>query len=203
VKDIIATADAPTFCNILITGDGWARGIDAPVVARLRGAGAVIVGKSKWNWAMLRQQEFAFINALNFLHGMCIVGMMGFVPLDSQESYGFTATQACLLLTPRALAMVGTSVLAGMLLHRTGFRSLIRFGMLVLAVSAGLLGGGHAVGARRGPVRAGLPHHRGALLGIGCVSRGRRSTSPGWICSRSRWPRSPACGVCSGPSGAP
>jgi aspartyl-tRNA(Asn)/glutamyl-tRNA(Gln) amidotransferase subunit A len=46
VKDIIATADAPTLCNSLITDGGWAPGIDAPVVTRLRGAGAVIVGKA-------------------------------------------------------------------------------------------------------------------------------------------------------------
>jgi aspartyl-tRNA(Asn)/glutamyl-tRNA(Gln) amidotransferase subunit A len=46
VKDIIATKDAPTTANSRILDPGWGGGVDAPVVARLREAGAVVVGKS-------------------------------------------------------------------------------------------------------------------------------------------------------------
>ena len=46
VKDIIATADAPTTANSRVLAPDWGAGVDAPVVARLRAAGAVIVGKS-------------------------------------------------------------------------------------------------------------------------------------------------------------
>jgi len=46
VKDIISTADAPTTANSRILAPDWGGGVDAPVVARLRAAGAVIVGKS-------------------------------------------------------------------------------------------------------------------------------------------------------------
>ncbi len=46
VKDIISTRDAPTTANSRILPPGWGGGVDAPVVARLRAAGAVVVGKS-------------------------------------------------------------------------------------------------------------------------------------------------------------
>jgi aspartyl-tRNA(Asn)/glutamyl-tRNA(Gln) amidotransferase subunit A len=46
VKDIIATKDAPTTANSRVLDPGWGKGIDAPVTARLRAAGSVLVGKS-------------------------------------------------------------------------------------------------------------------------------------------------------------
>lgn len=46
VKDIIATKDAPTTANSRVLDPAWGSGVDAPVVARLRDAGAIIIGKS-------------------------------------------------------------------------------------------------------------------------------------------------------------
>jgi aspartyl-tRNA(Asn)/glutamyl-tRNA(Gln) amidotransferase subunit A len=46
VKDIIATRDAPTTANSHVLDPEWGAGWDAPVVERLRTAGAVIVGKT-------------------------------------------------------------------------------------------------------------------------------------------------------------
>lgn len=45
IKDIIATADAPTTAQSLVLAPGFGGGEDAPVVARLRAAGAVLTGK--------------------------------------------------------------------------------------------------------------------------------------------------------------
>jgi aspartyl-tRNA(Asn)/glutamyl-tRNA(Gln) amidotransferase subunit A len=45
VKDIIAAADGPTTANSLVLDPAWGAGKDAPVVARLKSAGAVITGK--------------------------------------------------------------------------------------------------------------------------------------------------------------
>jgi len=45
VKDIIATADAPTTANSRVMDPAWGNGRDATVVNRLRAAGAVILGK--------------------------------------------------------------------------------------------------------------------------------------------------------------
>jgi aspartyl-tRNA(Asn)/glutamyl-tRNA(Gln) amidotransferase subunit A len=46
VKDIIATKDAPTTANSRVLSPEFGKGIDAPVAARLRAAGSVIMGKS-------------------------------------------------------------------------------------------------------------------------------------------------------------
>jgi len=45
VKDIIATKDAPTTANGVILDPAWGEGWDAPVIERLRAAGAVLMGK--------------------------------------------------------------------------------------------------------------------------------------------------------------
>jgi aspartyl-tRNA(Asn)/glutamyl-tRNA(Gln) amidotransferase subunit A len=46
VKDIIATEDAPTTANSRVLDPEWGKGVDAPVVARLRAVGSVVLGKS-------------------------------------------------------------------------------------------------------------------------------------------------------------
>lgn len=46
VKDIIAMAEGPTTAQSLVLDPAWGAGKDAPVVARLKAAGAVITGKT-------------------------------------------------------------------------------------------------------------------------------------------------------------
>ncbi|WP_020577464.1 amidase [Actinopolymorpha alba] len=46
IKDLIATRDAPTSANSAVQDPAWGKGVDASVVARLRAAGAVILGKA-------------------------------------------------------------------------------------------------------------------------------------------------------------
>ena len=46
VKDIIAAREGPTTACSLVLDPNWGRGVDAPVVARLREQGAVITGKT-------------------------------------------------------------------------------------------------------------------------------------------------------------
>ena len=53
MKDILAAAEAPTTANSLVLDRDWGAGRDAPVVARLKAAGAVITGK-------VTTLEFAF-----------------------------------------------------------------------------------------------------------------------------------------------
>src|SRR2546430_8004716 len=45
VKDIIATADAPTTANSRVMDPAWGAGRDATVITRLRNAGAIMLGK--------------------------------------------------------------------------------------------------------------------------------------------------------------
>jgi aspartyl-tRNA(Asn)/glutamyl-tRNA(Gln) amidotransferase subunit A len=46
VKDILAASEGPTTAQSLILDPAWGAGKDAPIVTRLRGAGAVITGKT-------------------------------------------------------------------------------------------------------------------------------------------------------------
>ena len=46
VKDVVATRDEPTTAQSLVLDPSWGHGVDAPVVARLRAAGAVLTGKT-------------------------------------------------------------------------------------------------------------------------------------------------------------
>ncbi len=45
IKDIIACLEGPTQANSVVNDPQWMLGLDAPVVARLRAAGAIITGK--------------------------------------------------------------------------------------------------------------------------------------------------------------
>jgi EmrB/QacA subfamily drug resistance transporter len=99
---------------------------------------------------LLRRREFAFLNALNFLYGACVFGMVSFVPLYAQEGYGFTASEAGLLLAPRAVAMMATSIGASMIILRTGFRRPIAVGLVMMAVSGLLLSIGPDLAERSG-----------------------------------------------------
>ncbi|MFV0309935.1 MAG: MFS transporter [Desertimonas sp.] len=100
--------------------------------------------------ALARRREFAFLNALNFLYGACVFGMVSFVPLYAQEGYGFSASEAGLLLAPRAAAMMATSIAASMIIGRTGFRRPIGTGLTLMAVSGLLLSFGPGLAARSG-----------------------------------------------------
>ncbi|TAM66233.1 MAG: amidase [Microbacteriaceae bacterium] len=46
IKDVITTAEGPTTAQSLVFDPGWTPRVDAPAVARLRAAGAVITGKT-------------------------------------------------------------------------------------------------------------------------------------------------------------
>lgn len=96
---------------------------------------------------LLRRREFAYLNGLNFLYGMCVFGMVSFIPLYVQEKYHLSPSEAGVLLTPRALAMIGMSIVASMVLDASGFRRPIVVGLAALGVSAGILASGVSLGS--------------------------------------------------------
>ncbi|QGG94998.1 MFS transporter [Actinomarinicola tropica] len=96
---------------------------------------------------LLRRREFAYLNGLNFLYGVCVFGMVSFIPLYVQEKYALSPSEAGVLLTPRALAMIAMSVAASMVLDASGFRRPIVLGLGALALSAGTLASGTSFGA--------------------------------------------------------
>jgi EmrB/QacA subfamily drug resistance transporter len=112
---------------------------------------------------LLRRRPFAALNALNFLYGMCVFGMVSFVPLYAQEAYGFTASKTGFVLVPRALAMMVTSVVASVLIVRTGYRRPIAAGLTTIALSGLLLSVGPVLGERLGLP---LPVYVAGVLGV-------------------------------------
>lgn len=104
------------------------------------------VGSPLVDVRLLRRPEFVYLNGLNFLYGVCVFGMVSFIPLYIQDKYHLSPSEAGVLLTPRAIAMIAMSVLASMVLDASGFRRPIVAGLAALAVSAGLLASGVSFG---------------------------------------------------------
>ena len=91
---------------------------------------------------LIRRREFAFTNALNFFYGAGIFGLFSFIPLYAQKAYGMSHTESGLLLSPRALAMMLSSIAISMVLPRTGYRKPILFGLSLMVASLVLLSRG-------------------------------------------------------------
>jgi EmrB/QacA subfamily drug resistance transporter len=128
---------------------------------------------------LLRRREFAFLNALNFFYGVCVFGMVSFVPLYAQEGYGFTASEAGVLLAPRAVAMLAMSIGASMVILRTGFRRPIAVGLVVMAVSGLLLSFGPGLAARSHLGDFGYLTVVVAMLGVGLGFAGPSANQAG------------------------
>lgn len=91
---------------------------------------------------LLRQKEFAYVNALNFLIGVAIFGLFSFIPLYAQEAYGVSSSESGALVTPRSIMMVGASSLAAFWLPRTGYHKPIIAGIIIMASALFLLSAG-------------------------------------------------------------
>lgn len=93
---------------------------------------------------LLRQRPFVFSNLLNFFYGASIFGVFSFIPLYAVGRYGFSASQAGALLTPRAVGMATLSAWTAFLLRRTGYRLPMIVGLGLFGVSMFLLSRGFA-----------------------------------------------------------
>lgn len=67
--------------------------------------------------------------------GGATIGLVTFVPLYAQGVLGASPTEAGTTIAPMAVAWPITSAISGRLIPRFGFRSLVRFGMLVVALA--------------------------------------------------------------------
>lgn len=88
---------------------------------------------------LLKQRAFFAANTLNLLYGVALLGLFGFIPLYAQTAYGMSASESGIMLTPRALAMLGMSTLAAFLLPVTGYRKPIAAGLTLMAIGAAIL----------------------------------------------------------------
>jgi EmrB/QacA subfamily drug resistance transporter len=91
---------------------------------------------------LLRGRVFAATNAVNLVWGACAIGFGSLVPLFAEDRYGLTPLASGTLLTARAVGEIMLAVFAAVLIHRTGYRIPIVFGI-------GLIAGGLAMIATR------------------------------------------------------
>jgi EmrB/QacA subfamily drug resistance transporter len=71
---------------------------------------------------LVRHRPLVAANLYNLVFGMGNFGVLAFFPTYFEEKYGFSAAFAGLLLTPRAVAMVGFSIVASIYIIRFGYR---------------------------------------------------------------------------------
>ena len=81
-----------------------------------------------------RDRVFSVTNALAFMSGFAIYGVIAFVPLFVQSIQGGSPMMAGLAITPMALAWSAASITSGRIVHKVGERKMIRIGMLFMAV---------------------------------------------------------------------
>ncbi len=88
--------------------------------------------------ALLTGRGFGALNVINLFYGAAALGFAALVPLYATQRYHIGSLSSGLLLTARAVGMIGVSAIAAMLLRRTGYRWPIAVGFTVIAT--GLIG---------------------------------------------------------------
>ncbi len=88
---------------------------------------------------LLGDRMVASIGGIGLLVGAAMFSAISYVPLLVQEGLGGTAVEAGRALTPLVLGWVVVSVIAGRLVHRTGYRPMVVGGLSIVTVAfAGL-----------------------------------------------------------------
>lgn len=88
--------------------------------------------------ALLRDPTQQAVNGAGLLLGGALYGFIGYLPVLVQGVEGGDALDAGLVLLPLSLAWTAASNLGGRIVHRTGFRFLVRLGT-ALAAGGGVL----------------------------------------------------------------
>ena len=71
---------------------------------------------------MLKEKPFFAANVFNFLYGMAVLGLMGFIPLFATSIFGMSIFESGLILTPRSIGMIVASLVTSMMLPKWGYR---------------------------------------------------------------------------------
>mgnify|MGYP005849727503 CR=1 FL=1 len=115
---------AAAACVLLVAFVAWERRVAEPVLPL----------------ELFRGRAFAVASAGSFVIGAAMFGSLVFLPLYLQTVEGQTATNSGLLLVPMMLGIVGSSVVSGRVISRTGrYRAWPIAGMAVAATGTFLL----------------------------------------------------------------
>ncbi|MBX3228189.1 MAG: MFS transporter [Labilithrix sp.] len=111
---------------------------------------------------LFRERVLAVSGVLSAVTGAAMIGIVTFVPLYAQGVLGASPTEAGATIAPMAVGWPIASAISGRLLARLGFRTLVRFGMFVVAASTVMFVVTVGRGATAGELRLG-----GIAFGVG------------------------------------
>jgi MFS transporter, DHA2 family, multidrug resistance protein len=103
-----------------------------------------LVSAVTWEWRhpdpvvelrLLRDRNFALANVFYFLFGFALFGSTVLIPQMLQQLYGYTATDAGLVLGPGALVIVMLAPVVVMILPKVGVRPMIGVGYCIFAIA--------------------------------------------------------------------
>ena len=103
-------------------------------------------------YRLVAHQPFLAANLYNLLFGAAAFGFFSFIPTYAVYRFGFSPLLSGTVLTPRAVAMIVSSVLASLYVIRLGYRLPMLVGMGLVALTLVLLGTGWT-GVSLGPLR--------------------------------------------------
>jgi len=81
---------------------------------------------------------FRLTNIIALLGGFTILGLISYVPLYVQASKGGDAMTAGVVIMPLSIGWSGASFVTGRIIHKTGGRRMVIYGMLLLVIGCGL-----------------------------------------------------------------
>ena len=105
--------------------------------------------------ALFRQRNFTLSTAAGLIIGVAMFGCIAYLPTYIQMVHGLSPTAAGLMMTPM-MAVMGTSIVVGNIVNRTGRYKCPVVGSIVMAVGLWLIGScapRHTPAPRCGPVR--------------------------------------------------
>jgi EmrB/QacA subfamily drug resistance transporter len=89
---------------------------------------------------VLKTKPFVAANVYNFVYGTAVIGVLSLIPTYATSVYGMSALECGLLLTPRSVGMIVSSVMTSIFIVRWGYRWPMIVGSLATVVGLFLLG---------------------------------------------------------------
>ena len=90
---------------------------------------------------LLRSKPFLAANLYNMMVGAGVLAIFAFIPLYATSVYKVSTLVSGMILTPRSLAVIPASAVTSFLLSRSGYRTPMVLGLIIVSLSIILLGG--------------------------------------------------------------
>jgi MFS family permease len=91
---------------------------------------------------LVAHQPFLAANLYNIVFGACVFGISSFIPFYAVSHYGMSTLLSGTVLTPRAIAMSVTAMVASVWIIKTGYRWPMLIGVILISGMLFLLGMG-------------------------------------------------------------